>query len=469
MSLFEVDDTLTVRQLSVRFTKMLRREFSTEVWVKGQIRNLSRPSSGHVYFDLVEPVGDGQAADAMIKGVLFRTAKEQVNRTLTRSGVGARIEDGMEIRVRAAVDWYAPSGSLQLKMSAIDPEYTLGRLAADRDQLMKRLATDNLLDANGRLDRALVPLRIGVVTASGSAAWADFENTLNTSPYAFSLRLVDARMQGVTAPESIARAVQLAALGGSGEPPPDVVCIVRGGGARTDLAVFDSELVARAIATCPVPVICGVGHEIDRSVADEVAAISRKTPTACAQELIDQVTAADARFAVAAHRLETAAHRLPQRDLAVLDRLEHRLRSAPERVLSTAEIREQHAANLLQRRAGLPLAEALARIDQARHKVGPRSRAALVSAANQNTAQAHALSRAANVALRSHRTALDGREAQVRLLDPANLLRRGWSITTRADGSAVRSAAEIRAGHVLTTRLIDGEVTSEVTSSQTNK
>lgn len=463
MSLFEVDDTLSVKQLSARFAKMLRREFSAEVWVRGQIRNLSRPPSGHVYFDLVEPVADGEAVDALIKVVMFRTTKEQINRMLTRSAVGTRFEDGMEIRIRAAVDWYPPSGSLQLKMSTIDPEYTLGRLAADRQQLLARLKAEGLLHANHQWPVPLVPLNVALVTSARSAAAADFDKTLNSSPYAFSIRLLDSRMQGITAAESIARAIHLAAVP-DGDPTnhPDVVCVIRGGGAKTDLAVFDAEIVARAIANCPVPVLCGVGHEIDRSVADEVAAMSHKTPTACAQELVDRVAIADAHFFVATERLAAAAHRLPHNDLARLEALVDRLATAPGTMLAEADGRVQRCAARLQHRSSSPLAGSMVRLENARSRLINATEATLATARDRSRLAVDQLDRTSLNAIRQQTTLLQTRQDTLRLLDPVNLLQRGWSITTSASGATVRSVQDVDPDDLLTTRLADGKISSRV-------
>ena len=146
------------------------------------------------------------------------------------------------------------------------------------------LAADGLLDRNARLTLAPVPLRVGLITSHGSAAYHDFVQELETSGYAWQVGVVDVRVQGAAASRRIVWALhELARL------QVDVVVLVRGGGSRADLCPFDTEQVAREIAAMSVPVLTGVGHEVDRSVADEVAHTACKTPTACAQILVDQV------------------------------------------------------------------------------------------------------------------------------------------------------------------------------------
>ncbi|MEQ1786319.1 MAG: exodeoxyribonuclease VII large subunit, partial [Acidimicrobiales bacterium] len=296
MSLFEdpsvgtiPEPTYSVTELADAIGNALRASFRDEVWVRGEIRDLSRPQSGHVYFSLTDPDGG-----ASLGVMLSSRTKGSVNSTLTTAGGGVRMTAGTDVRIRGRLDWYAPRGQLQLRMTAIDPAYTLGQLEVARAALLARLTEEGLLRANAARPLAPAPLRVGLVTSEGSAAEADFLDELRRSGFAFHVLRVDSRVQGVDAPRSIASAIRMLST-----HPVDVLALVRGGGARTDLAAFDDEAVARAIAACPVPVLTGVGHEVDTSVADEVAHTSAKTPTACAQLLV-------ARVAEVAHGLDGA-------------------------------------------------------------------------------------------------------------------------------------------------------------------
>ncbi|HJR26864.1 MAG TPA: exodeoxyribonuclease VII large subunit, partial [Acidimicrobiales bacterium] len=272
------EPTWSVTELADRIGNAVRAAFRDEVWVRGEIRDLSRARSGHVYFTLTDP---DEAGHACVGVMLSDRNRGAVNAALIRAGGGVRMTDGTEVRIRGRLDWYAPRGQLQLRMTAIDPAYTLGQLELARAELLARLREEGLLEANGRVPMPLVPLRIGLVTSSGSAAEADVVDTLRRSGFAFDLVRIDVRVQGHDAPIDIVRGIAEACAAGV-----DAVAIVRGGGARTDLQAYDDERVARAIAACPVPVLTGVGHETDRSVADEVAHRSEKTPTACAAALV---------------------------------------------------------------------------------------------------------------------------------------------------------------------------------------
>ena len=278
----ELDDdglpTLTVRELAEAINQTLRRGFFEGVWVRGEVQGLSE-RNGHLYFTLADDGGDGRAT---VSVSLFANIRFKLRPLLQRHRL--RLADGQRVRIHGFPDFFAPSGRLTLKMSGIDPRYTLGELALQREDLVRRLVAEGLYDAQAALALPPVPLRVGLVTSVDSAAWHDVVDELAGSGFGFRVVACDARVQGEWAPEMIAAAIRTVAASS-----PDVILLVRGGGARSDLAAFDTERVARAIGTSPIPVLTGLGHEVDRSVADEVAHLALKTPTACARELIDRV------------------------------------------------------------------------------------------------------------------------------------------------------------------------------------
>jgi exodeoxyribonuclease VII large subunit len=318
-ALFAEEPTFTVAELNAGIGAVLGRAFPDELWVKGEIANLSRPPSGHVYFDLVD-------ADCALAVTLWASDRQVVNAVLRRSGGAVRMTDGTEVRIRVRVSWYARRGQVALRMLSIDTAYTLGRLAEARELLLRRLAAEGLLARQPALRLGPVPLNVGLITSDNSAAAHDFLQTLEASGYGWRVLLADARVQGVDAEASV-----LAALDQLRSLPIDVVCVVRGGGARTDLAAFDSEAIARAIAMYPLPVLTGIGHEIDTTVADLVAHRRCLTPTACAGALVDRV----AEWCVRLHdrRRSIARAALRAVDRSVVDRMAAQLaRQAPRAI-----------------------------------------------------------------------------------------------------------------------------------------
>ncbi len=229
------------------------------------------------------------------------------------------MNDGIRVRIGGRLATYPARSSVQLVMDRIDPAFTLGLLGQERVRLLAALEEEGLLRRNGAVALPLVPLHVGLVTSTGSAAHADALHELESSGVGFRVSTFDARTQGADAPSSVVAALRTAAA-----YRVDVVLLVRGGGAATDLVAFDHEDVARAIAACPVAVFTGIGHETDRSVADEVAHTAHKTPTAAAGAVVRTVHDAErrvvdawaavrsgvgGRLVRAEHRLARVAHR----------------------------------------------------------------------------------------------------------------------------------------------------------------
>ncbi len=406
--LFDPTPTLSVSELVSRARVVVERAFGDESWVEGEIQNLSRTAT-HVYFDLVECRDDGRVV-AKVPIVLFEQNRRGVNALLKRSGA-VRMDNGVQVRLRGSVTVYDRTGQVQVRMTAIDPNHTIGLLAAERDRVMAALAKEGLLEANRHRPLAPLPLRVALVTSAGSAACEDFLHELRASGLGFHVLLCDVRVQGRDAEVTVVAALE--AIAGD---RADVVAVVRGGGARTDLAAFDAEGIARAIAAHPLPVVTGLGHEIDRAVADEVAHASLKTPTACAAWLVERVRddleALDDRWADVSHR---AAARV---DLAGtrVDRAAQRAVASSRRGLDRAELRHRDMAAAVRRRAPRAL-------DQAEQRLA--------------RLQAHAAA-----------------------YDPDRALARGWSITHTADGALVRSPDDAPAGTELISTVAGGEVRS---------
>ena len=457
------EGTYTVAELGAVIETVLEQVFPGDVWVAGEIRNLRRANSGHVFFDLVEPTTrPGTAPEASIPVTLFKGMKEIVNRTLRQAG-GVRIEDGMLVRIRGAVAFYAPQGRLQLRMTGIDPAYTLGALAIERERLLQRLADEGLLTVNGARPLHPVPLRLALVTSHGSAAAADFLNELAASGLAWQVRLIDTVVQGLGADRSIAGALVLA-----GRLDVDVVALVRGGGSRTDLVCFDAERVARAIAACPVPVFTGIGHEIDRSVADEVAHTPTKTPTACAVALVGHVRryvdAVEDRWARIGACATTGIGRAER---AAAQRGHHAAALARTAALLPAHVVRGRALQL-ERLAGRALDRADRRTTLAAAGAADAARGSVDSAHDALTVRTTRLTTRALRPFPWEERRVDALDARARALDPARAIARGWSITRTDDGRVVRSPDDVRPGDTLRTTVAGGTLTSTITATATD-
>ena len=458
--LISADQTLTVGELAQVLRWTLDEAFPSGVWVSGEIDSITRPRSGHVYFNLVERserAEPGAAPDASVSVVLFRDDKDRVNATIRRHGNAIRMADGVKVRIQGMLDFYPRRGQLQLRMIAIDPAHTLGALAEDREALLKALAAEQILRRNAGVALEPVPLQVGLVTSAGSAAHADMLKVFATSGFAFEVFEIDTPVQGADAPGEIAAAI--GAVAGAGV---DVVVLARGGGSRTDLVAFDHELVARAIAGCEHPVFTGIGHETDRSVADETAHTACSTPTAAARAVVQQVEgwleqldATGQAIAVRGRRALASAEHRTSRLTADASRGACAAARRAGRNLDAVAQRLAHTGTAATQRAGRNLASVTVRLVQA----GPAAERRAGSRLDRASAR---LSVAGRHEIRHARRHLDAIATRVRALDPALILGRGWSLTRRDDGTLLRSVQDVSPGDSIVTHLADGTLDSTI-------
>jgi len=390
--------------------------FPEEIWLEGEIVGLNVASSGHVYFDVIEPDSEGSRVDKM-SVALWKGRRQGVESVLARAEAGPLV-DGIRVRIRGELSFYAPQGRVQLLMTAIDPHHTLGQLAVDRERVLKSLSVAGLLDANSALKVPLVPLHVGLITSDGSAAYNDFVNEISLSPYPFRISLVHSAVQGAEAESGL-----IAAIETLGDVDVDVIAVVRGGGARTDLMAFDLESVATAVAKSTRPVLSGIGHEIDRSVVDEVAHTAFKTPTACAAALVQTVAAFDQNLDLSARRIVNMA--VTSHDRAS-EAISYSVRTIGDRARRTLDIKEERLAALSSRLSDLGLMS-----------IGRNSQR------------------------------LDRISDLLRALHPDRILARGFSITRDRDGEIVRG--QVPLGSTLVNETADSLITSTVTGSETRE
>lgn len=404
------EPTLSVSQFIDVVNGVLRETFGGGLWVQGEIEGFNGRGK-HIYFNLVERNADSKAALSISiwQGNMARLRPLLIQHRL-------ELTDGIKVRIFGTPDVYPQRGSFGFKVTNIDPRFTLGDLAGQRDEVIRRLKEQGLYDANRKVAAPLVPLRIGLITSVGSAAHADVIHELENSGIGYYVLVHDVRVQGEEAVPTV-----VAALDQLGHRTDlDVIMVVRGGGSRTDLLAFDTQEIAAAIGRCPLPVFTGIGHEIDVSVADEVASRSFKTPTACAvaigeivQRYVDATEETWRGIAVSATaQLHNAERRLSERAARAKNRIVDALQRA-----STA-------------------------LSIARDRIRRRPFDVLVSAGRHIEAGADRL----------------------RLLDPVNTMARGWSITRTNAGKAVRSSSQLSPGDVLVTSFADGSATSTVTN-----
>jgi exodeoxyribonuclease VII large subunit len=458
----------------------LQDAFPGEFWIRGEIQGLARTRARkHWYFELVEKDPDGDAPLARVSIALLSWKRAGVEREM-RAAPGFELDDDVEVRIRCQIGFYPPWGKFQLAMVGVDPAFTLGQMAANRERILRALAKDGLLERNAALPLPLVPQRVGLVTSVGSAAYNDFVDEIRGSDCGFQILACDARVQGAETESTVVAGIRTLA-----RRKCDVIVVVRGGGSRSDLAGFDSESIARAIAVCPVPVLTGIGHEIDTSLADVVAHRDFKTPTACADFLVDHVHGAIERYEELWARIAEGAQGHTRDELSSLGHVARgvsaaarhavQLRGRDLKQLRSALAREARSSLVRNRdrvTAGLQrvhdlvrlrLVSESTRVDYARRRLRPeRLRRPLERRQHDLNRARHRLAGPATRKLREQSRRLDAVTATVRALDPQRVLDRGYALALDADGKAVNTVAKVRPGDRIELRLADGRIGTTV-------
>jgi len=317
--------SFSVGQFTEVLNHVLKASFDEGVWVEGEIQGLRKPNP-HAYFTLIENV-DGVKAQLNIN--LFAGPLRNVQAKLRQQGI--ELKDGLKVRLFGRVEYYGPFGKLNLIATDVDTQFSAGDVAAKREELLRQLMEKGVDKLNKRIPVPLVPLRLGIISSSQAAGWADAQQHLTESGIGFAITFCDVRVQGDAAVSQIVAALNSL----SRRDDIDLVMLMRGGGSKGDLAAFDDEQIAMAISKCSHPVFTGIGHEIDTSIADIVAHTANKTPTACAQSVIAIVESFLSELSYSAGSLrsltQTAVERTRSRIAVSVERLRTRPRTALER------------------------------------------------------------------------------------------------------------------------------------------
>jgi exodeoxyribonuclease VII large subunit len=455
LTLPPAEPTYSVSQLCGEIRELLGEAFPG-IWVAGEVQRFRQGPRGHVYFELIEK-GDDDAIVGKLDAVIWSTDFQRVRRML--AATDQRLDEGVQIRCRGGIDFYGAGGRLQLTVKEIDPTFTLGQLERRRRETLAALAAAGLMERNRALTLAELPLVVALVTSDGSAAYHDFLSGLRDSGYGFRILFVHAAVQGRDAESQVVSALRtLAAVGGI-----DCAVLIRGGGSRTDLAAFDSRAIAEAIARAPFPVLTGLGHEIDRSIADQVAHTAFKTPTMVAEYLIEKVTRLD----LAVGELRRALCREAPRSLArareAMGRAERGVSLARLRLAAAGAHVEEHARTLA-RLGKSALRLAGRRGNELRVRLAAAAPRGIDRSERERRRLGERIGGAARGHLREVRATLQGLERLAAQLDPQRTLERGFSITRDAAGRLLRHPDQVAGGAILASQLAGGLVRSRVES-----
>ncbi|NLD62924.1 MAG: exodeoxyribonuclease VII large subunit [Bacteroidales bacterium] len=383
-------------------------------WVIAEIAEMKVHTAGHCYLELTGTETPGGKVTARARATIWASKFRSLN-TYFNASTGIPLRAGITILFRATVEYHELYG-LSLNITDIDPAYTAGDMALRREAIIRRLTAEGVLSMNSGLPLTPYPRNLAVVSSSKAAGYQDFINHLVNNPYgyAFRITLFEAVMQGETTRASVTEALDSISEMIS---EFDVVVIIRGGGSTIDLSWFDSYEIAYHVTQFPLPVLTGIGHEKDQSVTDMVAWKALKTPTAVAGFIVERTMECENNIIGMAESLVSAVE-------GAMEAAEERLSSIQNRITATARLMVRLKEEKLSNHAGR-----LAR------------------------ASANVLNRA--------KEATDRMEDALRHLNPAGVLRRGFTLTSR-NGTIIQSASELKQGDTIKTYFAEGTAESMV-------
>ena len=296
---------ITLRELQRRVKSALEGQFALPLWVSAEISDIKVNYSGHCYLELVEKGGDNGVPTAQARAVIWKSHYPRIAGYF-EAETGQRLAPGLKVLAKVLVSYHELYG-FSLQITDVDPSYTLGDLERQRQQTIAQLQQDGVWEMNREVPLPMVVQRVAVVSSANAAGYQDFRKELAKSPYRFDVELFDAFMQGEAAEGSIIDALCRVA---DRMEEFDAVVMIRGGGSRSDLNCFNAYRLCSYVAQFPLPVITGIGHDKDTSVADMVAHTALKTPTAVAGWLVERMGSVEGWLDAAALQLHDGVLRL---------------------------------------------------------------------------------------------------------------------------------------------------------------
>jgi exodeoxyribonuclease VII large subunit len=427
-------------------------------WVVAEISEMKENYAGHCYLELIEKQPDEKNVRARVKAVIWNK-RYSFLRSFFENVTGEHLREGMKVLVRTKVEYHELYG-LSLIISDIDPSFTIGEMAMKRQMVIKRLEEEGVFTMNKELFFPLLPQRIAVISSKGAAGYSDFINHLKTNSfgYIFYTALFETVMQGTETEQSVINSLdRIAAYPGIF----DAVAIIRGGGSQSDLSWFDNYNIAYYITQFPLPVITGIGHEKDLSVTDMVAYQSLKTPTAVADHLIDCIAGTES-------HLEEICNEMSGTARLIIDDNRNRLETFKMKLIPVAKLMISDLKEILSDRiielinfgkeyivkAGLIPANQLSKLISA---TGYFSTARNTFVENRK----HELVSRSKSYIDKIRDRTDSLENKLMILDPVNVLKRGYTITTM-NSRIINSVVRVSENDLIDTRFSDGSIKSKV-------
>ena len=426
----------SLSQLLGQVERSLKREFSSPVWIMAEILELNVNRTGHCYLELIEKSQANDTILAKARATIW-ASKFSMLKAFFETTAGMPLKSGIKILCRGSVSYHKVYG-FSINIIDIDPAFTMGDLARKKQEVIKKLRDEGVMEMNREIPFPAVPQNIAVISSETAAGYGDFMDSIeaNSQRYRLHTRLFQAAMQGEEAPASIINAMDEVY---ASEENFDCLIIIRGGGSRADLECFNNYELAYYITQFPIPVVTGIGHERDESVVDLTASVGLKTPTAVAEFLVEKILAFD--FSLSAYR--------------------DRLASLVGQTVNLQRMRLGRLASDLGHLSGGYLQRQNERCERLADKLDHLSRGFVQRQGGKLERSEERISRGTRAFVSREKERLSHIEKKNELINPLNVLKRGYSMTLHK-GKLISRIEDIRADDTLETRLYDGSVLSKV-------
>jgi len=460
-----MNERISLTELQLLIRDSLYTSLPDFYWVMAEISEIRENMSGHCYLELVEKLPDDQNVRARVKAIIW-SKRYSFLKPFFENITGEQLREGMKILVRVKIEYHEVYG-LSLIIHDLDPSYTIGEMAVKRLMIIKKLEDEGVFSMNKELEFPSLPQRIAIVSSKNAAGYSDFERHLkgNSQGYIFYTALFDSVMQGTETEKSVMNALDRIA---ERSDLFDVVAIIRGGGSQSDLSWFDNYNIAYHVTQFPIPVLTGIGHEKDMSVTDLVAFKALKTPTAVADYIIDCLLYAENSLREMSDSISELSGTVIENNKEMLDLLRSRLIPASKLLIS--DLKETISDNIIELinfgkeyiiRSGILPANHKSRLITAAgsfslNKKGVIDRIRL-SLMNNTFDMIFRLKQKAEVYSNT-----------LAMLDPANVLKRGYTITTK-DGKILKSCTQVTKEDMIETMFSDGKIESRVLEKKQDK
>jgi exodeoxyribonuclease VII large subunit len=453
-----MNERLTLTELQLIIKDSLYLALPDMYWVIAEISEIKENYNGHCYLELVEKHPDEVSLRARIRAVIWSN-RYRFLKPYFENTTGESLRDGIKVLIRVKIEYHEIYG-LSLVINDIDPAFTLGEMALKRQQIIKRLEEEGVLTMNKELDFPVVPQRIAVISSKNAAGYVDFMNhlTSNIYGYIYYTVLFDAPMQGNETENGIIGALEKIAIH---VDKFDVVIIIRGGGSQTDLSWFDNYNIAYYITQFPLPVITGIGHEKDLSVTDVVAWRALKTPTAVADFLIECMISAENQIIEMTERILKSSQHIIDEYKKRIETFNTKLKPVVRIMISgLKEIISQVLLDLVNRGKEYVIKAGILPANQ-KSRLTSDIRSFITSNNVLLTGTKQKIQISTENQVNIIKSKISGLNNSLKILNPINVLKRGYTITS-LKGEIVKQSGALKKDDQIKTIFSDGSVKSKV-------